>query len=291
MKMDNKKIVVTGATGMVGSNLMERLKKYNSKVIPLSKSKGVDLREKDSIPSLEDVDIIFHLAGKMGVPFSFEHPREMISSNFDMTLNMLEVARENDSLFVFTSSYLYGEPDYLPVDEEHNLSPHSPYTQSKLLCEKLIEGYVRDFDLNSIIIRPFNLYGFGLKEGMLLRDIIDQLDSGKIKLKNPIPKRDYLYVEDLTELLIKIIKTDYSSFEIVNAGYGKSYSVKEIAEMFKEIAGTDDDIEFEKTTRKNEVLDVVADNSKASKLYDWKPKIEIEEGINKMLKEEGVIDE
>jgi len=291
MGLEENKIIITGDSGMVGSNLKKQLNEFSSEIIPLSRSEGIDLRDKSEIPSFEDVDIIFHLAAKMGVPYSYEHPRDMISSNFDMTLNMLEIAREHDSLFIYTSSYLYGEPEYLPVNEEHKLSPHSPYTQSKLLCEKLIEGYVRDFDIRSIIVRPFNLYGPGLAEGMLMRDIIDQLNSGEIQLKNPIPKRDYLFVDDLTELLVSIAEKEYDGYDIVNAGYGESYSVEEIAEMFKEIAGTNDDITFENTSRKGEVLDVVADISKANNLYDWKPKVDINTGIEKMLKEEGVIDE
>jgi len=291
MNLNEKKIIITGDSGMVGSNLKKKLNEYSSEIIPLSISDGIDLREKSDIPSFEDIDIIFHLAAKMGVPYSYEHPRDMISSNFDMTLNMLEVAREHNPLFVYTSSYLYGEPEYLPVDEEHELNPHSPYTQSKLLCEKLIEGYVRDFDIKSIIVRPFNLYGPGLAEGMLMRDIIDQLESGKIELKNPVPKRDYLYVDDITELLIDVVKKNETDFEIVNAGYGESYSVKEVAEMFKEIAGTDDEIEFENTSRKGEVLDIKADVSKAKSQYEWEPNIDLRSGIEKMLTKEGVIDE
>lgn len=289
MDFQGKKVVVTGDTGMVGSDLKKKLNNYDLEIVPLSKPNGIDLRDQDQIPTLEDVDIIYHLAAKMGVPYSFEHPRDMISSNFDMTLNMLEIARKNEALFVYTSSYLYGEPEYLPVDEEHKLSPHSPYTQSKLICEKLIEGYVRDFDVQSIIVRPFNLYGPGLAEGMLMTDIIDQMNSGKIELKNPVPKRDYLYVDDFTDLLLRIGKKEHTGFEVINAGYGESYSVKKIAKLFKKIARTDDKIEFKNVSRKGEVLDVVADTSKASNLYDWKPMIDIESGIEKMLKQEGVI--
>ena len=283
MELKDKKIVVTGSSGMIGSNLTRKLlEDEDAKVIPFSRSEGVDLRKKENIPAVENVDIIYHLAAIMDVPYSFENPRDVISTNFMTTLNMLEVARENNSLFIYTSSYLYGTPEYLPIDEKHPIAPHNPYSQSKYLCEQLISGYVRDFDLRAIIVRPFNIYGPKLNEYFLIPTIISQLDSKEIKLKNPVPKRDYLYVDDIIDLLIKIGEKMYTHFEVVNAGYGKSYSVKEIAQMIIAIANSNANIVFENVTRKGEVLDVVADISKAKNKYDWEPNVDFRTGIKKM---------
>lgn len=283
MELKDKKIVVTGSSGMIGSNLIRKLlEDEGAKVIPFSRSEGVDLRKKENIPAVENVDIIYHLAAIMDVPYSFENPRDVISTNVMTTLNMLEVARENDSLFIYTSSYLYGTPEYLPIDEKHPIAPHNPYSQSKYLCEQLISGYVRDFDLKAVIVRPFNLYGPKSNEYFLIPTIISQLDSKEIKLKNAVPKRDYLYVDDIIDLLIKIGKKGYSHFEVVNAGYGKSYSVRELAEMIISIANSDANIVFENVTRKGEVLDVVADISKAKNKYNWEPNVDLRTGIKKM---------
>ena len=252
-------------------------------MIPYSRSEGVDLIDAKNIPAVENVDIIYHLAATMDVPYSFENPRDVISTNFITTLNMLEVVRKTDSLFIYASSYLYGTPKYLPIDEEHPISPHNPYSQSKYLCEQLISGYVRDFDLRAIIIRPFNLYGPKLNKYFLIPTIISQLDSKEIKLKSSLPKRDYLYVGDIVNLLINIGKSEYSNFEVINAGYGKSYSVKEIAEMIIEITNSDANLVFEGVSRRGEVLDVVADISKAKDTYNWEPNVDFRAGIKKML--------
>lgn len=283
MELKDKKIVVTGSSGMIGSNLTRKLKEEDAKVIPFSRSEGVDLIKKENIPAVENVDIIYHLAAIMDVPYSFENPRDVISTNFMTTLNMLEVARENNSLFIYTSSYLYGTPEYLPIDEKHPIAPHNPYSQSKYLCEQLISGYVRDFDLRAIIVRPFNIYGPKSNEYFLIPTIISQLDSKEIKLKNAVPKRDYLYVDDIIDLLIKIGKKMYTNFEVVNAGYGKSYSVRELAEMIIAIANSDANLVFENVTRKGEVLDVVADISKAKNKYHWEPNVDFRTGIEKIL--------
>ncbi len=171
----------------------------------------------------------------------------------------------------------------MPIDEKHPIAPHNPYSQSKYLCEQLISGYVRDFDLRAIIVRPFNIYGPKLNEYFLIPTIISQLDSKEIKLKNAVPKRDYLYVDDIIDLLIKIGKKMYTNFEVVNAGYGKSYSVRELAEMIISIANSDANIVFENVTRKGEVLDVVADISKAKNKYNWEPDVDFRTGIKKMV--------
>lgn len=287
MELKDKKIIVTGSSGMIGSNLTGRLRDEGANVLLYSRSEGVDLRNTENIPAVENVDIICHLAAIMDVPYSFKNPRDVISANFITTLNMLEVARENDSLFIYTSSYLYGTPKYLPIDEKHPISPHNPYSQSKYLCEQLISGYVRDFDLRAIIVRPFNLYGPKLNKYFLIPTIISQLNSKEIKLKNPIPKRDYLYVDDIVKLLINIGKSEYSNFEVINAGYGKSYSVEEVAEMIIEMANSGANLVFEGVSRKGEVLDVVADISKAKDKYNWEPKIGFRTGIKKMLHKRG----
>ena len=283
MELKNKKIIVTGSSGMIGSNLTGRLRAEGANVLPYSRSEGVDLRNTENIPAVENVDMIYHLAAIMDVPYSFENPRDVISANFITTLNTLEVAKENDSLFIYTSSYLYGTPEYLPIDEKHPISPHNPYSQSKYLCEQLISGYVRDFDLQAIIVRPFNIYGPKLNENFLIPTIISQLDSKEVKLKNPVPKRDYLYVDDIVNLLIKICKKGYSNFEVVNAGYGKSYSVREVAEVIISMANSDANLVFENVSRKGEVLDVVADIRKAKNKYSWEPKVDFKTGIKKML--------
>ncbi|WP_371803580.1 NAD-dependent epimerase/dehydratase family protein [Candidatus Lokiarchaeum ossiferum] len=285
MEFEDKRIIITGDTGLVGSNLKTKFTNPATHLFLMSRSNGIDLTNKNTIPIIDNVDIIIHLAAKIGVPFSFTNPQLIISSNFNMTLNCLEIARKTNAKFIFVSSYLYGSPINIPIDENQRISPHNPYAQSKYLCEKLIEGYYRDFDVKAVIIRPFNLYGIDLQNGMLMKQITDQMYSGKIKLKNPLPKRDYLFIDDFSNLIIKILKYEkFQELEIVNAGFGTSYSVEEIVNQFQEIGKSNDEVIYENEVRKGEILNVVADISKAKKKYNWIPEIDLKSGISKILK-------
>lgn len=200
---------------------------------------------------------------------------------------MLEYCRKKDiERFVFISSYVYGKPEYLPIDEKHNLQAYNPYTQSKIAGEELCKSYNRDFGLKIDIVRPFNLYGEGQNNKFLIPYIVNQCYNKEksIYFQNLKPKRDYLYIDDFTDFLLKIIEKAHSGLRIMNAGSGVSHSVSEVIQLVFKIMSIDKKIVEKGTKRKGEILETVADISKAKRLLGWKPKHEIEAGLELMIR-------
>jgi UDP-glucose 4-epimerase len=285
MNINGKRILVTGSTGFVGRNLVEELKRHNVEVVTLTDPEGhrIDVVDWQKIKEIDDIDTVYHLAAKTYVPFSFENPRETYEVNVLGTLNILELCRlRNVEKIVFVSSYVYGQPRYLPIDEEHPVQPTNPYMRSKVLGEELCRAYNNDFGIKCIIFRPFNVYGVGQSSDFLIPSIISQLQGGKIELKDPEPKRDYIYISDLISALIETGKFN-GHFEIFNIGYGKSYGVKEIVDKIVQLYGKDVKTNYKNERRKNEIMDVVADIRKAKEKLGWEPKININEGLKRCV--------
>ena len=291
MKLNGKRILVTGSSGFVGRNLVEELKRHNVEVITLTDPAGhrSDIRDWQTVKEIENIDMVYHLAAKTYVPFSFENPGETYAVNVLGTLNILELCRlRNVEKIVFVSSYVYGQPRYLPIDEKHPVQPTNPYMGSKVLGEELCRAYNTDFGVKCIILRPFNVYGVGQSGDLLIPTIISQLQAGKIELKDPAPKRDFVYVSDLISALIEAGKFD-GNFEIFNIGYGTSYSVKEIVDKIVQLYGKEVKMNYENERRKSEIMDVVADIGKAKEKLGWKPKINLNEGLKRCALSENFI--
>jgi len=194
MKLKGKKILVTGHKGFVGKNLIKELENRDAEVVTLQdqNKKRIDIRNWQKIKDVDNLDMIYHLAAVTYVPFSFENPRKTYEVNVSGTLNMLELGRINNiEKFIFMSSYVYGNPQYIPINEKHPVNPLNPYAKSKVMGENLCKSYNNDFNLNCTIFRPFNIYGNKQKPNFLIPTIIKQLKMGKIELKDPEPKRDF----------------------------------------------------------------------------------------------------
>ena len=280
-----KTIAITGSSGFIGTWLIKSLNKEEYKVIEFDKTNGIDLCSWSDISHFTNIDVIIHLAAKSFVPDSFINPQDFFYNNYISTLNILELAKKNNSKVIFFSSYLYGNPHYLPIDELHPISPHNPYAQSKLICENLCEGYNRDFGIPIIIFRPFNIYGPNQNYQFLIPNILNQLKKGNITLKDPRPKRDYIYISDVVNAIIKAIYFDKNSFDIYNLGTGISYSVKELADLILENIYKSHKLVFTNEFRKGDVMDTIADISKAKNTFEWYPKVSLEEGIVKIIRE------
>jgi len=184
---------------------------------------------------------------------------------------------------IFASSYVYGTPKYLPIDEKHPLSAINPYAQSKIIGENLCRAYHRDFDMKIIIIRPFNIYGSGQNENFLIPSIIQQARKGVIELKDPVPKRDFVYISDVIEGYIMSSKYEKKSYDVFNLGSGKSYSAQEIVGKVTALFNHPIKVNFTGKKRKNEVIDTIADISKAEKLLGWVPRTMFDDGIKLIL--------
>jgi UDP-glucose 4-epimerase len=184
---------------------------------------------------------------------------------------------------IYVSSYVYGTPEYLPIDENHPVKAFNPYAQSKLLSEELCKGYNRDFDIPVTIFRPFNIYGPGQNPVFLIPSIIAQAKTGKIKLEDPRPRRDFIYIDDVVNAYSKAIDTNFKKVEIFNLGSGISTSIHELTTIIQNKISDNISVEFSGVERKNEVLDTIANIDKAKALLYWIPRCSLQHGIEEML--------
>lgn len=279
------KILITGSSGFIGSYLLPKLNLPDNEVILCDLSNGVDICKWNDVKDYKNIEIIIHLANLSFVPASYIEPYKFYKINYMGTLNMLELCRLNNARMIYFSSYIYGHPQYQPIDENHPIQAFNPYAQTKIICESLCEGYNRDFKVPVTIFRPFNVYGKGQNPDFLIPTILQQANSGEITIKDDRPKRDYIHVEDIVEAIIKAIdiKEDNASLRIFNLGTGISFSVKEVVQIVRNLFASKINYYCTNEIRPNDVLDTIADITKIKNELNWEPKISIQDGIKKML--------
>jgi nucleoside-diphosphate-sugar epimerase len=285
--MFKKRIVITGGEGFVGKKLSLFLKNQGHDIESIDMLTGYDLTKKEDLENIKAFDVLIHLAGLSFVPDSYFDPERFYRTNFLTTLNALELCKKHHSKMVFISSYLYENPIYLPVDERHPLIAHNPYAQTKLIGEMLCEGYHRDFNLPIIILRPFNIYGKGQNEKFLISSIFTQLNNGNlfIELKDPNPKRDYVYIDDVVDA-IAIAANSNVNYGVYNVCSNSSYSVKEVTQIIARNLKFKIKFKFDiNANRVSEIYDTIGSNSKIYDDLGWKPKLSFEEGIIKEIQE------
>jgi len=313
MEWRDRKILVTGAGGFIGSHLVERLVnlgarvrafvRYNSRndrglleVLPPFVKERTDvfmgdLRDPESVrEAMGKVEIVFHLGALIGVPYSYVHPREVIDTNIIGTLNVLNAAKDYGAKKVIhaSTSEVYGTAQYVPIDEKHPLQGQSPYSASKIGADKIAESFYRSYELPIAIIRPFNTYGPRQSARAVIPTIITQaLTQDKVFLGSLEPTRDFTYIEDVIDGFIKIAEIDSIIGEVINLGSGFGLSIGELAKRIIFLIGKDVKIVPDsKRVRppKSEVEKLIADNSKAMRLLHWEPKVSLDEGIKKTIK-------
>lgn len=282
------RIIVAGSDGFVGRHVSSLLTEEGHTIIPIDINSGLDLCDASIIDKVPQVDCFIHLANLVYVPASYEDPAKFYRVNYLTTLNALEICRKWNAKLVYISSYIYGPPQYLPVDEKHHVCPFNPYAQTKVICEKLCEGYQRDFGVKIAIIRPFNLYGVGQKGKLLIPEIFAQLKEGKkqIQLKAASPRRDYVNVIDLARA-IKLCAETECPIGPYNVCSGESVSVRELTEIINRYLKQKVKFSFSSTDRPNEV-DETRGAYNNLKALGWKPSISIEEGIKGIVESENL---
>jgi UDP-glucose 4-epimerase len=285
----NTKILVSGERGFIGSHLVTHLIKRGVDVIgkeygDYNSRSFLDVTDLSRLLSYEDyVDTIIHLAAKTSVYNSFRSPHDTYYTNLLGTLNLLEFARQKKvPKFIYISTYVYGKPQYLPVDENHPIDPHSPYNKSKLLAEQLCKFYSNDYGIDVVTLRPFHIYGSRPRTNSLIYCILEQITKrdGKVTLSGKSTKRDFLFIDDFLILIEEILKKFPSGYNVFNVGYGKSYTLIEISQILAKLLNKKISIEY--CGKKLEVLDIpdiVADLSKISKEFNWKPAVSLEQGL------------
>jgi len=277
------KILITGTKGFIGSNLCLKLRELNISFIDYNYHHDTWNASIFDKYLTEGITHIVHLAAKNFVPDSWENPEIYIHTNVDSTVCLLEFSRKINAKFIFLSSYMYGKPEYLPIDENHPTSVLNPYALSKYLAEETCKFYARNFHVSVSVLRVFNIYGPGQKSTFLIPHIVSEiLNSQEINVLDLSPKRDYLYISDLIEAIISLFNCDYR-FEILNIGSGESYSVRELIEILQNLAKTNKKVNSNFEIRTNEINDVIANTKKLNKLTGWLAKVNIQDGLKKCL--------
>ena len=303
-----KKILITGATGFVGSHLAELCVKKGFEVIAfdrynpnynlgwLEKSKYKDdinfvfgdIRDYDSVlKTMKGCKIVFHLAALIGIPYSYLSPQAYLKTNVEGTYNILESSKHLDieQAIITSTSEVYGTAKYIPIDEKHPISAQSPYSASKISADQLAISYYNSFQLPIKIIRPFNVYGPRQSSRAVIPSIIIQALNNKkeIKLGNVEPSRDFTYVTDTCNAFLDILKIKNFFGNTLNVGSNNEYTINDIAKKILEKLNSKANIKKEpQRTRSpnSEVVRLVCDNSKILKNTQWKPKVKIEKGLD-----------
>jgi nucleoside-diphosphate-sugar epimerase len=274
-------ILVTGASGFVGRLLVTALKEKGHHVEEYSAEQG-DIAS-DILPDIK-ADLVFHLAARTFVPDSWKDPESFYDVNVRGTIKVLEYCRAHGASLAFISSYVYGRPDSLPISEHHPLRAANPYGQTKVLGEELCRFYELSFRVPVTIVRPFNLYGPGQPEHFLIPTLIAQAlspASAEIVVNDETPRRDYIFVTDLIELLTRV--ADDPKPGAYNAGSGCSYSVAEIVAMINNMVPQPKILRTRGEVRPNEIQDVVADIRRARETFGWEPGVSMQEGLSRMI--------
>lgn len=311
MTQRSGKILVTGADGFIGSHLVEMLLKKGFQVRALSYYNSFNfwgwLEDVPANPNLEivngdvrdphfcreitkGIDVVYHLAALIAIPYSYVAPDSYIDTNVKGTLNICQAAKDNgvSKILVTSTSEVYGTALYVPIDEKHPTQPQSPYSASKIGADAIALSYFNAFDLPVTVVRPFNTYGPRQSARAIIPTIISQIANGakRIEVGDMTPTRDFNYVEDTCDGFIQIANAKQVAGEIINIGSNYEISIQDTFNLIKKIMKSD--VEFiskEERIRpaKSEVFRLWCDNTKINKLTGFVPATSIESGLEKTI--------
>jgi NAD dependent epimerase/dehydratase len=313
MELTGKSVLVTGADGFIGSHLVETLLDegcnvkafvyYNSfnnwgwldsfskeKLSQIEIFTG-DIRDPNGVrKACEDIDVVFHLAALIGIPFSYHSPDSYVDTNIKGTLNVLQAAKDMklEKVLITSTSEVYGTAKYIPIDEKHPYQGQSPYSATKIGADRMGESFYRSFNLPLAIVRPFNTFGPRQSARAVIPTIITQLLSGKteIKLGALHPTRDFVYVKDTAMGFVEIAKSDKTLGEEINIATQSEISIGDLAQNIIDQINpeakiiTDDE---RIRPKKSEVERLFGSNEKLKSLTNWTQKYDIKEGIKETI--------
>jgi NAD dependent epimerase/dehydratase len=307
----NKTVLVTGADGFIGSNLVEMLALKDLQIKALSQYNSFnnwgwleDINCKDKIEVLtgdirdphyckhivKGVDVIFHLAALIAIPYSYIAPDSYVDTNIKGTLNICQAAKESGVKRVIhtSTSEVYGTAQYVPIDEDHPLQPQSPYSATKIAADAMAMSFYNAFNLPVTIARPFNTYGPRQSSRAVIPTIITQIANGakEIKLGDVTPTRDFNYVDDTCRGFIALSECDKAIGQTVNIGSNFEISIGDTLNIIKELMGSNVEFIVDKDRirpPKSEVFRLWCDNSKIEKLTGFKAQVDIREGLQRTI--------
>jgi NAD dependent epimerase/dehydratase len=308
MDWSNKKVVVTGAGGFIGSHLVDDLLRmqadvtafvhYNSRNdwgmlegrydenTPGLKVIAGDITDTLSVRRIIDSkDIVFHLAALIGIPYSYTAPESYVNTNIKGTLNVMQASMDAgiERVVHTSTSEVYGTARYTPIDENHPLQGQSPYSASKIGADKIAESFFCSFDLPVSTIRPFNTFGPRQSTRAVIPTIITQaITSDTVNLGSLTPVRDLTFVNDTVQAFIKMAECKQAVGQTVNAGSGKGITIGELAEIIISKTNPDARIICNNSRirpEKSEVMTLLCNNTLARDLLHWQPHYSLEEGL------------
>ena len=306
---NSKSVLVTGADGFIGSHLVEELLSRGAKVRALSQYNSFNywgwLEDVPANENLEiisgdvrdahycrtickDIEVVFHLAALIAIPFSYHSPGSYVETNVNGTMNMCQAALDNGcATFVHTStSEVYGTARYVPIDEAHPIQPQSPYSASKIGADAIAMSFFNAFNLPLIIARPFNTYGPRQSARAVIPSIISQILAGKktIDLGDTSPTRDFNFVSDTCNGFLKLAELQRAVGKTINIGSNSEISVLDLFLKIREISGQNIELaldEIRLRPEKSEVHRLVCDNSLIRSISDFKPLVSLDEGLKR----------
>ena len=316
MKLEEIRVLVTGAGGFIGSHLCEdlvtadasvrALVRYNSmqshgmlEQLPKDIYENVevitgDIRDAFSMRrAAKGCKVVFHLAALIGIPYSYHAPQSYVDTNVSGTLNVLEAClAEGVERVVHTStSEVYGTALYTPIDEGHALQGQSPYSASKIAADKLAESYFRSFDLPVVTIRPFNCFGPRQSARAFIPAMIAQiLCEDKVCCGSLSPSRDYTFVKDTAAGFMACAAVAGIEGSTINVGSGREISMGDLMNRIMDRMNVSKEIVQEPNRvrpDKSEVFELICDNTKARDLLGWNPRRSLDEGLDETIEYVG----
>ncbi len=310
MSWSGRRALVTGAGGFIGSHLTERLAALGARprafvhyraagsegwleTSPHREAIEVvagDVRDRDSVAAaVEGMEVIFHLAALIAIPYSYHAPTSYVRTNVEGTLNVLQAARAAgvERMVHTSTSEVYGTARHAPIDEGHPLQGQSPYAASKIGADKMAEAFVLSYHLPVVTVRPFNTYGPRQSARAVIPAIITQcLSDGAVRLGNLHPTRDLNYVSDIVDGFLLAAEAAEAVGRTINLGTGREISIEQLTRAIGDLVGRVVRIERDEARERpegSEVERLLADATLARRLLGWEPQVSLDDGLRSTI--------
>jgi NAD dependent epimerase/dehydratase len=303
-----RRVLVTGAAGFIGAHLCDALVAAGASVRGLVRynSRGDhgaldwldrevasevdvvagDLRDPESVAAaIKGVEVVFHLAAQIAIPYSYVNPRDFFETNVIGSLNVAQaaLAQDVDRVVHTSTSEVYGSAQTVPIDEQHPLHPQSPYAASKVGADKLFDSFHRSFGLRAVVLRPFNTFGPFQSARAIIPTIASQaLAGGPVTLGSLHPRRDLTFVTDTAAGFIAAAQADAAVGETIQLGTGFDVSIGELVELIGDVLGRELEVVLDEQRVRppdSEVLRLISSPALARELTGWTPAVELREGL------------